>query len=84
MMQVGLDGIVMGNYRISTVAHKSIVKSNEEGIGAVVIIVIFRNKCWHDPLDFGMDYLFMFIMRDDRNGVIMFMGYVPNPPVEGN
>ncbi|KAF6173331.1 hypothetical protein GIB67_027026 [Kingdonia uniflora] len=82
--QNGLDGIVMGKYRITTVAHKSVIEVNEEGTEATAVTAVIVIKCWQDPLDFMADHPFMFIVRDDRNGVIMFMGYVLNPLLEGN
>ncbi|KAF6173274.1 hypothetical protein GIB67_026969 [Kingdonia uniflora] len=82
--EAGLDGIVMGKYRITAVAHKLVIEVNEKGTEAAAGTAVIVIKCWQDPLDFVADHPFMFIVRDDRNGVIMFMGYVLNPLLEGN
>ncbi|KAF9598288.1 hypothetical protein IFM89_026555, partial [Coptis chinensis] len=82
-----LDETVLGGKRlhISKVHHKSHIEVNEEGTEAAPVTVIGVEggaDCYSPPtlsvLDFVTDHPFMFMVRDDISGMILFMGHVIN------
>ena len=69
---------------ISAVVHKAFVDVNEEGTEAaaatgVMIELISAAPDPPEPPVFRADHPFMFMIRDNRNGSIMFMGRIRNP-----
>ncbi|KAM0937411.1 putative Serpin family protein [Dioscorea sansibarensis] len=71
------------NLYVSSVFHKSFVEVNEEGTEAAAAsaAVILLGSALHvsPPLDFVADHPFMFLIREDKAGVVMFVGHVINP-----
>jgi serpin B len=76
----GIDG--KRDLKVSKVIHKAVVEVNEEGseaAAATAIVVVFG-----DPIDpkirkyheFKADHPFMFFIRDNRNGMILFFGQI--------
>ncbi len=67
-----------GNPQISRVLHKSFIEVNEEGTEAAAATVVeVVDECM--PLEFRANKPFLFLIRDDRNGTILFMGKVADP-----
>jgi serpin B len=77
----GIDG--KRDLEVSKVIHKAVVEVNEEGseaAAATAIIVIAYNMA-PDPrkptfYEFKADHPFMFFIRDNRNGMILFVGQI--------
>ncbi|PIA59313.1 hypothetical protein AQUCO_00400304v1, partial [Aquilegia coerulea] len=79
--QAGFDEIVLdsNNLKISTVRHKSHIEVNEEEIEAAAVTEIdFEEECseYIPQVDFWADHPFMFMVRDDMRGVVLFMGHI--------
>ncbi|NP_001167655.1 Serpin-ZXA-like [Zea mays] len=68
------------NLSVSSVFHKSFVEVNEEGTEAAAAsaaTVVLRSFTM--PQDFVADHPFMFLIREDLTGVVLFVGHVVNP-----
>jgi serpin B len=72
-----------GNLYISAVIHKAYVDVNEEGTEAAAATgVVTRSlsaAAPAAPIIFRADHPFMFLIRDNRSGSILFIGRVTNP-----
>lgn len=66
---------------ISAVIHKAFVDVNEEGTeaAAATAVVVGLTSAVAQPLVFRADHPFLFVIRHDRTGAILFMGRVMNP-----
>ncbi|MEO2015312.1 MAG: serpin family protein [Fuerstiella sp.] len=70
---------------ISEVIHKAFVDVNEEGTeaaAATAIIMEPPSAPFEEPKEppvFRADHPFVFMIRDNRNGAIMFLGRITNP-----
>lgn len=66
---------------IAAVVHKAFVDVNEEGTEAAAAtgVVMGRSAVPRKPPEFRADHPFVFLIRDNRNGAILFMGRVVNP-----
>ena len=79
----GMDG--RKDLFISAVLHKAFVDVNEKGTeaaaatGVVVGITSVRPR----PVVFRADHPFLFLIRDNRSGSILFMGRLVKPEPEG-
>ena len=68
---------------VSAVAHKAFVEVNEEGTEAAAATgVIMRGTAVVQIPVFRADRPFVFMIRDNRSGSILFIGRVMNPVVE--
>ncbi|KAF8722109.1 hypothetical protein HU200_022748 [Digitaria exilis] len=68
------------NFCVSSVFHKSFVEVNEEGTEAAAAsaaTVVLRS--FTVPMDFVADHPFLFLIREDMTGVVLFVGHVVNP-----
>jgi serpin B len=78
----GMDGGGTGLF-ISAVFHKAFVDVNEEGTEAAaatgVMVELASAAVPTEPPVFRADHPFIFMIRDNRNGSIMFMGRIRNP-----
>jgi serpin B len=73
----GINGV--GGIWISNVFHKAFIEVNEEGTEAAAgtgVVLIFAINI--DSV-FRADHPFVFIIKDNRSGSILFMGRVMNP-----
>ena len=75
-----------GNLCISEVIHKAYVDVDEEGTEAAAATAVihrgitgFHSSPPPPPIIFRADHPFMFLIRDNRSGSILFMGRVTNP-----
>jgi serpin B len=78
----GMDGIDM--LFISAVLHKAFVEVNEEGTeaaAATAVVMEFRGPPQAPPV-FRADHPFLFLIRENTTGSILFLGRVvdPTPP----
>jgi len=67
---------------VSAVAHKAFVEVNEEGTeaaGATAVEMRMTAVRPSPPKVFRADHPFMFVIRDNASGSILFMGRVVNP-----
>jgi serpin B len=67
---------------VSSVVHKSFIEVNEEGTeAAAATAIIVRGCSMRMPVgvDFVADHPFMFLIREDTTGVLLFAGHVVNP-----
>ncbi|KAM0042016.1 putative vesicle transport protein, Use1 [Helianthus debilis subsp. tardiflorus] len=74
------------NLYVSSVIHKSVVEVNEEGTEAAAVTVVTlgtgcprREIMIKDWVDFVADHPFLFVIREDVTGVVLFMGQVIHP-----
>ena len=66
---------------ISDVLHKAFIEVNEEGTeaAAATAVVVMKASMPIEPPVFRADHPFIFIIRDNRSGSILFMGRMANP-----
>ncbi|CAL4926215.1 unnamed protein product [Urochloa decumbens] len=68
------------NLCVSSIFHKSFVEVNEEGTEAAAATTIGIMLCSYKmPVDFVADHPFLFLIREDTTGVVLFVGHVVNP-----
>ncbi len=71
-----------GDLNISNVLHKAFVKVNEEGTeaaAATAVIVVTRSASSEEVALFRADRPFLFFIRENSTGAILFMGRCMNP-----
>jgi serpin B len=67
---------------ISQVLHKAFVEVNEEGTeaaAATAVIIKERVSAPREPVTFRADRPFVFTIRDNRNGAVLFLGRYSGP-----
>ena len=64
---------------ITDVRHKAIVEVNEEGTKAAAASGVVVAQASTTKKEFIADRPFLFLIRDDRSGTILFMGKITNP-----
>mgnify|MGYP000261696712 CR=1 FL=1 len=67
---------------ISNVFHKTFIEVNEEGTeaaAATAVVSMPRSAVRRSSEDFIADHPFMFVLKEDITGIIVFMGHVVNP-----
>lgn len=68
---------------VSSIFHKSFVEVNEEGTEAAAasaaILMPLSAPLPIRPIDFIADHPFLFVIREDMAGVVLFIGHVVNP-----
>jgi serpin B len=73
------------NLFISAVIHKAFVDVNEKGTEAAAATAIVippspqQTIAWPPPIVFRADHPFLFLIRDNKSGSILFMGRVADP-----
>lgn len=71
------------NFYISAVIHKAYVDVNEEGTEAAAATAVHVRAGMtsrpRPPIIFRADHPFMFLIRDNRSGGMLFIGRVTNP-----
>ncbi|MBP6469803.1 MAG: serpin family protein [Chloroflexi bacterium] len=69
-----------GGLFISAVLHKAFIKVNEEGTeAAAATAVIMSESIPPPPPVFRADHPFVFLIRENRTGSLLFLGRVANP-----
>ncbi|KAG2666484.1 hypothetical protein I3760_15G063000 [Carya illinoinensis] len=68
---------------VSGILHKSFIEVNEEGTEAAAVSTTVMAGCSRDSIkveiDFVADHPFLFLVRDDMTGAVLFIGQVLNP-----
>jgi serpin B len=67
---------------IDDVFHKAFVKVDEKGTEAAAATAVVMNKAtavMDAPKEFTADHPFLFLIRDEASGMILFMGRVEDP-----
>lgn len=70
---------------VSKVYHKVAVEVDEEGTtaaAATVLLPMFGSRYSPAPVNFVADHPFLFVVREDATGAILFLGHVANPLVD--
>uniref|UniRef100_A0A0E0KG95 Serpin domain-containing protein n=1 Tax=Oryza punctata TaxID=4537 RepID=A0A0E0KG95_ORYPU len=68
------------NLFVSSVFHKSFVEVNEEGTeAAAASAAVITRRSAPVTVDFVADHPFLFLIREDMTGVVLFMGHMVNP-----
>ena len=77
-----VNSSVSQNLCVSKIFHKSFIEVNEEGTeAAAVCAMTVQYQCMRVPtvMDFAADHPFLYLIRDDLTGTILFVGQVLNP-----
>ncbi|KAL6504876.1 hypothetical protein OROHE_023634 [Orobanche hederae] len=69
---------------VNSIYHKAFIKVNEEGTTAAAATgMLGVPKCWSSSIPAGIDFVadhpFLFLIREDFTGTILFVGQVLNP-----
>jgi serpin B len=78
----GMSGTNGKRLFISAVVHKAFVDVNEEGTEAAAatgVVVKLTSARIPGPAVFRADHPFVFLIRDNRSGGVLFMGRLTNP-----
>ncbi|KAL2895100.1 Serpin-ZX [Bienertia sinuspersici] len=70
------------NLYVSDIFQKSFIEVNEEGTEAAAstgATFVFCSAMIEKELDFVADHPFMFVIREDITGVVLFSGHIMNP-----
>ncbi|KAL1533322.1 NADH:ubiquinone reductase (H(+)-translocating) [Salvia divinorum] len=77
-----VDSSTGQNLYVSNIFHKSLIEVNEEGTeaaAATAAVVRLRALLIDDKQDFVADHPFLFVLRENMTGVVLFIGQVLNP-----
>lgn len=77
-----VDSPVGSNLYVSSIFHKSFIEVNEEGTEAAAAtagVVKLRGLLAEEKVDFVADHPYLFLIREDATGVVLFVGSVLNP-----
>ncbi|KAF7137233.1 hypothetical protein RHSIM_Rhsim07G0233100 [Rhododendron simsii] len=65
---------------VSSIFHKACIEVNEEGTeAAAASALVVRATCVREKIDFVADHPFLFLIREDMTGAVLFIGQVLNP-----
>lgn len=70
------------NLYVSSIFHKTFIEVNEEGTEAAAAsaaVIMLRSLPLDNKIDFVADHPFLFLIREDLTGVVLFIGHVVNP-----
>ncbi|KAL3617806.1 hypothetical protein CASFOL_038127 [Castilleja foliolosa] len=88
VMPFSCSEMVDSSVNVKRIYHKSFIEVNEEGTEAAaasagrgVLCGALREE---DPIDFVADHPFLFVVREDMAGVVLFVGQVLNPELHEN
>ncbi|KAI8548743.1 hypothetical protein RHMOL_Rhmol07G0297300 [Rhododendron molle] len=67
---------------VSSIFHKACIEVNEEGTEAAAASGCVIRAAWvREKIDFVADHPFLFVIREDMTGAVLFVGQVLNPLV---
>ncbi|CAI0465344.1 unnamed protein product [Linum tenue] len=67
---------------VSSIFHKSFIEVNEEGTeagAASVGVIALRSLLVAEKIDFIADHPFMFLIKEDLTGMVLFSGHILDP-----
>ena len=67
---------------IDKVIHKTFIKIDETGTeaaGSTAVVLIEKSGMPQDPIEFTANHPFIFVIKDNTNNCILFIGRVSNP-----
>ncbi|CAN1273826.1 At1g47710 [Linum perenne] len=70
------------NLSVSSIFHKSFIEVNEEGTeagAASVGVISLRSLRVPEKVDFVADHPFLFVIKEDLTGVVLFSGHIVDP-----
>ncbi|XP_074282496.1 serpin-ZX-like [Silene latifolia] len=77
-----VDPFTSDELYVSNIFQKSFIEVNEEGTEAAAVTVanlVIPTSCSNMPQTFVADHPFMFMIREDISGVVLFIGHVMDP-----
>ncbi|TKY75106.1 Serpin-ZX protein [Spatholobus suberectus] len=77
-----VDSPVGQNLCVSDIFHKSFIEVNEEGTeaaAATAATILLRGVQFPTKIDFVADHPFLFLIREDLTGTVLFVGQVLDP-----
>ncbi|XP_031279257.1 serpin-ZX-like [Pistacia vera] len=77
-----VDSAVGQNLYVSSIFQKAFIEVNEEGTEAAAAsaaVVKLRSPPVFNKIDFVADHPFLFVIREDMTGMVMFTGHILNP-----
>ncbi|RDX68247.1 Serpin-ZX [Mucuna pruriens] len=80
-----VDSPVAQNLCVSNIFHKSFIEVNEEGTeaaAATAATILLRCAQFPTKIDFVADHPFLFLIREDFTGTVLFIGQVLDPRAE--
>ncbi|KAG6538974.1 hypothetical protein ZIOFF_004126 [Zingiber officinale] len=78
-----VDSPIGHSLYVSSIFHKSFIEVNEEGTeAAAASAAVVQLRSMPLRMDFDADHPFMFLIREDMTGVLLFTGHVLNPSIE--
>ncbi|KAG6598396.1 Serpin-ZX, partial [Cucurbita argyrosperma subsp. sororia] len=68
--------------RVSKIFHKAFIEVNEEGTEAAAsTAIVIGHSLALDQINFIADHPFLYLIREDKSGTLLFIGQVLNPLV---
>ena len=67
---------------IGKVAHKAFVEVNEEGTEAAAATAVIMDKAMSLPVTFLADHPFLFLIRENTTGSLLFLGRIVDPTTQ--
>ncbi|EEF52468.1 Protein Z, putative [Ricinus communis] len=77
-----VDSSVGQKLYVSSIFHKSFIEVNEEGTEAAAAsagVIKLRSLAFSDKIDFVADHPFLFLIRENMTGLVLFIGHVLEP-----
>lgn len=76
----GLTEMADEGLGVSGINHNAFLDVNEEGTEALALSTMYLTSGFRrEPVDFVADHPFLFVIREDVSGEVLFMGQVVNP-----
>ncbi|KAL7155150.1 hypothetical protein ABFS83_03G055800 [Erythranthe nasuta] len=82
----GVSEMVEGVLYVSKILHKAFIEVNEQGTEAAAVTEVEMGMgcCMmrEETVDFVADHPFVFVVREDVSGVVLFVGQLLNPSLD--
>ncbi|HEY0721971.1 MAG TPA: serpin family protein, partial [Gammaproteobacteria bacterium] len=73
------SGIASGPLFIGSVRHKAYVEVNEDGTEAAAATAVMMKRGLSTPKTFKANHPFLFLIRDNTTGSLLFLGRLVDP-----
>jgi len=79
-----LEGFSDEPLQIARILQKLELRVNEEGTEGAAATAVLTTRGLHtgDHIQMVVDKPFVFALRDEKTGLVLFMGYVGSPPAQ--